>query len=789
MPRLLAIFLLLMAVNAHAEVQTIPLPVTLNQREVEGLNARIENNQLVSLDIRPIKDALQQILAPEQYKKLETNTAAYFTLPELEAAGVQTHFDYQSLAVQMSVAPDKRRGETLNLVGNPNLTANRTVLPSTFSAYMNLRGGVDYVETSPGALTGFTTPRLALENAFNVRGLVLENETDINPAPNKTWEKRDTRLIWDQPENRLRWTLGDLNYPVTGFQNFLSMAGLSLHREDRLQPYHITSPLGQAGFLLKQDSRVEVLVNGRTVQTLQMAAGPHRINNFPLTGGANNVVLRITDPVGRVENINTTLFYDPGLLKKGESEFNYAVGFPSITQAESAFYRYNPNPAGSVFHRWGLSDWVTAGVNAQGTQDTQQGGAQGILAAAAGIFSYDTAISHDITAGVGHSQRLQYNYYGASGRFFANGNVNLSVQYQSSRFTTPNPFFGSAIHNSAWDFGARYTQRINERWSAGLGYARVLEEGRRAGEDYSLTLSHHWGRVSASATVQRQEGGNRPRGWGSFLSVIINLDHGHSANATYDTTTHTTRAEWQYVPPANYGTLSSTLGMQNNHGQNDIHGNVRYLGQRAELDLNQDTQLDGESRTGLRWGTALVYADGTFGISQPIQDSFAIINSTGSLRAEGGLGVQRQGNHFTGKEDWLGPAVLPELTSYHNRRLEIEPRRAEADFDPQQNDVLLKPTYRSGTHVEAGQTASANVTATLIWPDRTPASLQSGTLTAADGSTTEFISNREGLMFIHGLPSGTYAGTFLGRPEATFRLMIPSNKQIGVDLGQIQVKE
>jgi len=45
-----------------------------------------------------------------------------------------------------------------------------------------------------------------------------------------------------------------------------------------------------------------------------------------------------------------------------------------------------------------------------------------------------------------------------------------------------------------------------------------------------------------------------------------------------------------------------------------------------------------------------------------------------------------------------------------------------------------------------GQPSSANITATLVWADGKPADLQSGTLTAKGGTTTEFITNRKGLI-------------------------------------------
>ena len=323
------------------------------------------------------------------------NAPDLLSLATLATAGIQTRFNFESLSVQLTIPTELRRSRDLSLLGSPNLTAARTIPPSDFSAYFNVRGGIDYIESSRVTPPGFDQPQFALESALNLRGLVLENETDINAAPNKTWQKRDTRLVWDQPKQRIRWTAGDLDYPVIGFQGFVPMLGLSLNRQDSLQPYRITSPLGQSAFFLKQDSKVEIIINGRAVQTVQMNAGPHQISNFPLTGGANDVALRITDPVGRVEYINATRYYDPGLLKAGETEFNYALGLPSIIDPQSPFYHYSSQPAASAYHLWGITDRLTAGLNAQLTPNTQQGGLQAILSTPVGTLALDSGFDYD----------------------------------------------------------------------------------------------------------------------------------------------------------------------------------------------------------------------------------------------------------------------------------------------------------------------------------------------------------------------------------------------------------
>ncbi len=207
--RLLSICLLLMANPTRADLLTVPLPATLNQRDIGELNPQVTDHQIVSLDLRPIRTKLEAMLPAEQYAKLQADNAGWSLPSQLESAGVHVVFDYQNLTLQLTLPPDQRRTETLSLIGTPDLRANRIVEPNDFAAYLNVRGGVNYIESSKITPEGFTEPQIALGNAFNLHGLVLENETLINPTADKAWEKRDTRLIYDMPEHRLRWTLGD----------------------------------------------------------------------------------------------------------------------------------------------------------------------------------------------------------------------------------------------------------------------------------------------------------------------------------------------------------------------------------------------------------------------------------------------------------------------------------------------------------------------------------------------------------------------------------------------------
>ncbi len=779
--------LLLITISLKAEVQVILLPTTLNQKVVGDINTRIDGEHLVSMELASLKTTLAQYLPEDRASRLKINADGFVDVKSLADAGVVAAFNYQDMSLTLTIPAENVRTQSVTIMGNPPLTHGKIAVPSDFSAYMNLRGAVDYLETTHGQ-SGFTDPQLAIENVFNERGVVLYNETDINSEPDKAWEKRDTRLIWDQPYDRVRWVLGDLAYPVTGFQIAFPMAGLSLQREQSLQPYRIYTPMGQSSFFLKDSSKVEVLVNGQPVQTLQLEAGPHQINNFPLTGGANNVVLRITDPVGRVEYIDTRFFYYSGLLKSGESAFNFAFGFPSIAQAQSPFYHYDTEPAASAYYRRGFTDTFTAGVNAQATFDTQQGGAEAILATRAGIVGFDSALTENNVLGMGLAQRIQYQYYAPHESYARNGTLNASVQHQDSKFVPPNPFSIPVSHEEAWNFQSSYFQSLTENFGAGAGYNYQLRSQHEDQQTYSLSLSHHWRRISTSVTLQRNIG--QENSWSGFVSISINLGNGHGIYTSYDSRTETGRGEELYTYDGNGRNITTMVGTQDSPDQNEFYGNLQYYGQRSDFAIGQDAFLKGDMRTSLRWGTALAYVDGELAVTHPIRDSFAIIDSTASLHSEGGIGVRPQGgtDGFSSRESIFGPAVMPDLIGYNYAYTAVQSRKPEADFDPQEGDMCFMPTYRSGTHVRVGPSAVASrVTAKLLWSDGKVAALQAGTIAMPGDASVEFFSNRDGVIYLDGLQPGTYSASLASHPEAAFSINIPAKAGAESDLGEIRV--
>ena len=61
------------------------------------------------------------------------------------------------------------------------------------------------------------------------------------------------------------------------------MLGVSAVRNFSLQPYRVTRPISRFEFFLERDSTVDVFINDRFTQTLQLSAGAQDIRDLPLT--------------------------------------------------------------------------------------------------------------------------------------------------------------------------------------------------------------------------------------------------------------------------------------------------------------------------------------------------------------------------------------------------------------------------------------------------------------------------------------------------------------------------
>ena len=230
------------------------LPVVLDDGEEIGSVVVLspEDPEHARIAAKPLLALLGKVLQPKPLATLQSAAAADGTLGfgDLRKAGVGAEFDPARAALALQIPLAIRRLSTISLRGNPpQANAANLVRNADFSAFMNLRAGVDYVHqtggtSSPGAL-GFQPLIVALESAIYYRNTVLLADINYQQGAQVPLQRGDVSLVRDDPDAAIRYQLGDLSYPVDGFQAFQTMAGFGFARNFTLQPYKVYQPDGQ----------------------------------------------------------------------------------------------------------------------------------------------------------------------------------------------------------------------------------------------------------------------------------------------------------------------------------------------------------------------------------------------------------------------------------------------------------------------------------------------------------------------------------------------------------------
>lgn len=782
--------------QASQPADAIPVPLVLEGSYVGDVN--LVPSDPFKVETAPVVKSLEKRMPTERLETLARSSEpnGFVSEQALAAAGLSAKFDREKLELHLEIPPEIRLPTDIQLFRRePVMDAQRLEKVANFSVQLNLRGAVDYA-TMPrfSQDEGIQSPNFDIDGAINAYGLVLESGLNYQGGREDIFTRTETRLVYDDLDHIVRYSAGDLFYPVSGLQNVFPMSGFSITRNYSLQPYRLIEPAGRTGLFLRSRARVEVLVNGRPVQTLELAPGRHNLRNFLFSNGANNVTLRITEETGRVEVVQLTFFFDSRLLAEGEQEFTYNVGVPRRFEDDS--FKYGDRAVFSAFHRVGITDTLTAGLNLQGDEYVQMFGAHGLWAMPVGNIGTDIGLSHSDPRGFGQAVRLEYRYYEADVLKPWGIGASLSAQWQSPHFTVlSDPL---TFSDTEADFAARVYQRLPWQLVAGAGGSYQLNRNERDTHSIELFFGKRWGRnISTDVTLERQSrifGETEYRGFFSF-SWLFPGRH-QSINGSYDTFSRVGRADWQYTPPTFGRALHSAAGLQQGENDTAAYGHLRYYGYRGEAALEQnllDSNFPGGdgSVTTLRAGTAVVFADGHLGISRPIQDSFALLYPSETLKGER-IGIETLDNQPFVQIDRFGPAVLPDLTSYQIKRINVESPDLPVGLDVGEPLRYVVPRYRSGTVIKIGTETASVIEGVVINADGTPFALQGGEAVPAGRTEAEpvtIMTNREGKFQVMGLEPGEYQLRFFSAPESPQRFVVPKAGKGAVSVGTLRLPE
>lgn len=756
---------------------------------------RIAADDTLSFPADRTLQLLEPILDPEVLKALRNGLGGRARIgpADLAPSGVVVVYDPQTLELRFQIPVERRASRSVAVSPLDRSLFGEVVQPQNFSAYLNIRGSLDYVEG--GFSQGFADPVLLLDGAARLGPVVTESDAIWIPgARGADFQRLGSRLVYDDTHNLIRFTAGDLETTSRGFQTSPDIAGVSIFRSySVLNPQQIIRPRGDRQFRLDRPSTVEVVVNGQQVRRLQLAPGNYDLRDFPFTQGANDVRLNVLDDTGRTEVLRFNIFLDQTQLAKGLSEFGLYAGVKAPLGVRGPVYSNDWISSG--FYRRGITDYVTLGVNFQADKQTRMAGVEGVLATSIGIFGFNAAYSH--ADGIGDGRAVQATFQRQVQR--GNGQsdtFNLFVESRSQKFA-PVTFF---LPNNPYEFevGGGYQRTFTNDFYAGVDARYSKGRGGRPDvQNYRVTGG--W-RISNSATLSaesRYQKDLRGDEFSAFLSLTIRLGRYSSARVDHDTRDNRTRASFQTLHGSGVGSYNLSADAERSDFGSALNFNGNYFTNRAELGISHFGTFAGDfgtslnQRTSLRLGTSLSIAGDQASIGRPIYDSFAVVKPHKRLKGADVI-VEPTSFGYTAKSGALGAATMPSLSSYAERTVTVDVANAPAGTDIGQGSFRVFPPYRSGFLLEVGSDYGVTAIGTMVDADGAPVSLVSGTATELahpDRPPVTLFTNRQGRFGATGLAPGKWRLEMLDEKKSTFEINIPESTDGIIRLGQIAPAE
>ena len=798
------------------------IPLALRDEVLGEVRSEIDpdTSELLSVDADTLV-LLRGRLRPAAYNQLLQAVDQDMQMLNVEAAaelGLVLKFDQIEIIVRAepTVEIEAPREVVFGTPRRPNPDLLTPVSP--VSAFLNLRGNLenqvivrnddngDNGEVDSEFPLGLGVEGAAARGPLSARASVV---FESDPGENDPVELERALLRYDIPAQKIRLEGGTTDLPQSGLIGARLVLGASVRSDPQLDPFTARQTASATELFLERPSEIEVRVNDRRIERLELPAGSFELQDYPLSTGLNKIELEITDDLGRTEIIQLTEPFSTQLLRPGE--FSYHAG-------GGVDWRDRETPTGSGRLRYGVSRRVSLGLGVQSTLDENLLALDAGFSTPVGNMRADVGIhAAEAESSVEWNRALNLEYgFGVPWRRFI-PRVNLSFRLQDADYRTPSPteWQGPAdVARLRFSVSQSVVQRLGlstiyqRRWARSPNLdmntiSGVASFSPSSGATLSLRLGYEW-----------DEDGNT--GFRGFIGYTHTLSGGGLSTSVgqdlaENTGTISVRSNHEPRPAQSLSASGRLSGLPTN-ADNDWSGgaNLRYVTPYFESSVQHDSEffqagsVERRHRSGLQLGTAVAYADGVLAPSRPINDAFVIFRRDPSL-SDVGIEVRSGGSmRATPMERW-GRVVAPSLRAYYPYTFFVDAPFLPEGYDLGPGTYIVAPGYQQGALIDIGSDARVYVEGQLVNESGEVVALSAGRVytgafeaagkeaedaeaaeSADDADGELFFSDRDGIFVVYGLRSGTYHLQLSGGRYAEFS--IPEDEVGRFELGEVVLR-
>ncbi len=509
-------------------------------------------------------------------------------------------------------------------------------------------------------------------------------------------------------------------------------------------------------------------------------------------------VRRIDERIAAIDELSSSLsnstssrdgypaFYDIELLEPGLLDFAFNIGVPFVDDDRGRVYddgEYNF----LGFARLGVSEVLTLVVNWEGDRTFNTVGGEVIWASPIGSFLVNTGVN--INDPSYSSGRISARYAWRDTDTERGRAVDAEITITGRDYQTLNQIFGGNLSKLTANVRAGQVIARRTRAQAFASYEDLRGFGQSTVVGALVSQGYSWGTVSLGAEYRWADFENELTVRASFT---VPLGRRGTVSGNYISERNSVSFDFNRPPAVGVNSFGYGASFERRDGFDRQRAQVTYLGNRFEGSLIQTRQAgSGRSdvRTGATLGTAIVMADGAFGLSRPVTNSFAIfeVNAGAAdfqIAVEPRTGFGSTETRFTANSGALGPAVVPNLPPYFDRTIEVVAPDAPIGTSVGNQVFSVKPGFLSGFRLKVGSDRNVTLLGVLVDSNGNPANLVSGEARELlpDGQiNTEvdpisIFTNGSGRFLLEGLKEGsTYEVTVAGpNGPATALVTVPA---------------
>jgi outer membrane usher protein len=544
----------------------------------------------------------------------------------------------------------------------------------------------------------------------------------------------DSTLTRDFPESMQTLRLGD-TFGTSGlWGRAVRFGGLRFGTNFATAPTLSTIPMPGLSGEAVLPSATDLYIDGVLRQTVNVPAGPFRIDGLPVLSGQGEVRLVVRDMLGREQVITLPYYASTSLLSAGLNDYSLEIG-----RIRNAYGRVGDDYgrlAAVYQHRRGLTDSLTGEMRFEWLPDqyTAGVGGSGVLGKL-GVVSAAGAVSNGPN---GSGQLLQAAFERLSMR---GPSFSVRAQWATSDFTQLGQPQGEPAPARRVAAAAGMPSGLGGSLSA--GYVSTVARDRPPVEVATLGYTQSIGRSAALLLT-----GARSISGASSTSVSLTLVMGLGDRIS---------AAGSVMRQDNG--LNSQLQVQRNLQSGDDTGyrvlvGDNAMGRRMEAGVIRQTSVGSFSADVANLaGTTSVRAGATGGLtllagrpflSRRLGEGFGVVH----VPDFPGVAVYVN-NRLASRTDDQGYAILPDLLAYQANPVRIEISDLPIDTTIETTQLQAVPHYRSGVLLRFPVRRSASALVKLVLDDGTPMPL--GSEVILDGATEPFMVANDGEVYLTGL--------------------------------------